>query len=77
MERTDVEVNTTRLTRYDYQISKQADLHLGNVPFYALIAVLMRRADSDNLELLKAAFPNIWADLQARYSAPGGKLDTD
>ena len=37
----------------------------------------MRKADSTNAAILRAAFPDVWADLQARYEAPGGVLDTD
>jgi hypothetical protein len=37
----------------------------------------MRKADSDNLELLKAAFPAVWEELQQRYNAPGGMIEGD
>ena len=42
--------------------------------FYALIMAAMRKADSDNIDLLKAAFPETWEELKARYNAPGGIL---
>lgn len=45
--------------------------------FDALIMAAMRQADSWNVEKLKAAFPDIWADLYARYHAPGGRLPFD
>jgi hypothetical protein len=41
-------------------------------PFYALIQAAMRQADTDNLEKLKDAFPEVWSDLQERYFNPGG-----
>jgi len=34
----------------------------------------MRQADTDNATLLKAAWPHVWIELQARYDAPGGFL---
>ena len=43
-------------------------------PFYALIQAAMRRADTQNLRALQSAFPETWADLDARYNAPGGLL---
>jgi len=70
-----MEPNLTRLSYYDYRARQQAEVVLVDTPFYSLVAVLMGRADTDNLELLKTAFPNIWADLKARYHAPGGLLE--
>lgn len=43
-------------------------------PFYALIMAAMRRADSANLALLQAGWPQVWHELQQRYNAPGGCL---
>ena len=45
--------------------------------FYGLIMAAMRRADTDNLERLKAAFPETWAELQDRYRSPGGRLASE
>jgi len=42
--------------------------------FRALIMAAMRKADTSNTEKLKNAFPEIWAELRARYDAPGGFL---
>lgn len=50
-------------------------LHLAEGSFYGLIMAAMRNADTVNLEKLKAAFPEQWAELQARYNAPGGCLN--
>lgn len=57
---------------YDYKTA----LKIGRLdyPFYALLMAAMRQADSDNLELLCDAFPEVWNELQARYHAPGGVL---
>jgi hypothetical protein len=42
--------------------------------FHALIQAAMRGADTLNASKLAAAFPDTWAELQARYDAPGGWL---
>lgn len=44
---------------------------------YALIQAAMRKADTPNLEALKAAFPETWAELQVRYNSPGGLLPSE
>lgn len=58
---------------YDYIKSQK----LTDEPFYALIMAAMRGADDVNLAKLKAAFPDVWEELHARYHAPGGKLPSD
>lgn len=63
---------SARLTLHDYEVSKW--LAGQDVPFYALVATAIRQADSDNALRLSVAFPQIAADLQARYNAPGGFL---
>jgi hypothetical protein len=57
----------------------RASIELGRTdpPFYALVMAAMRKADTTNAAILRAAFPSVWDDLQARYLAPGGVLDTD
>jgi hypothetical protein len=42
--------------------------------FRAQVMALMRQADTGNLEALKAAFPDDFEELRARYNAPGGLL---
>ena len=54
----------------DYKTSQW--LEADDVPFYALIMAAMRRADTDNMEKLKNAFPETWTELNARYNLPGG-----
>lgn len=51
-------------------------LHIAaeDYPFYALIQAAMRKADTDNTERLKSAFPQVYDELVARYHAPGGYL---
>jgi hypothetical protein len=46
-------------------------------PFYGLVMAAMLRADSLNADLLRGAFPDVWRELNARYHAPGGVLDSD
>lgn len=49
----------------------------GDPAFYALVLAAARRADTMNLERLRVAFPKIIAELEARYNAPGGRLEGD
>ena len=61
------------MSLYDYQASKQ--IAQEGLSFYALIMAAMRRADTDNAHRLRVAFPDTWAELEARYNAPGGLLE--
>jgi len=45
--------------------------------FYGLLAALVRKADTDNLDKIKAAWPGFVEEFMARYNAPGGDLPTD
>ena len=60
------------MSHFDYKQGMR--LAMASYPFYALIQAAMRGADTDNLEKLKAAWPQVWEELQARYKAPGGFL---
>ena len=59
-----------------YKQSKAIVMGEGEVdpPFYAIIMAAMRKADTRNLNHLKAAFPYCWKELQLRFNAPGGFL---
>lgn len=46
-------------------------------PFYGVVMLAMRRADTTNLSHLRAAWPTVYAELMARYHAPGGVLPDD
>ncbi len=61
----------------DYLIGVKIAAMVDDDFYYAIIQAAMRNADTDNLEKLKAAWPNVWKELQERYSAPGGKLKGD
>ena len=58
---------------YEYDESRNLLRH----GFYALLMAAMRKADTPNTVKLQAAWPEVWADLQERYDAPGGVLDSD
>lgn len=63
------------MSRFDYQASLR--LNSGDPPFHALVMAAMRQADTANLALLRTAFPEVWAELDARRDAPGGALPGD
>lgn len=60
------------MSLFDYEVSKR--LARSDPPFYALIMAAMRCADTGNLERLQRSFPDVHAELEARYNAPGGLL---
>jgi hypothetical protein len=63
------------MSYHDYQVSKQVAMY--DFPFYGLIMAAMRKADTDNTVKLRAAFPEVWDELQTRYNAPGGLLESE
>lgn len=46
-------------------------------PFYALLFAMIRQADSDNTEKIRRCWPEKFAEMRARYNAPGGVLPGD
>ena len=62
------------MSLHDYQVGQHIESQHSDDDFYGLIQACMRLADDDNLAQLKAAWPETWSDLQARYFAPGGIL---
>jgi hypothetical protein len=63
------------MSLYDYNYSQQ--ISLDDPPFYGLIMAAMRKADSDNIEKLRRAWPWVWQELEQRYHAPGGVIKSD
>lgn len=63
------------MSQFEYEAGRR--LAEADEPFYGLIQAAMRRADSQNAELLRAAWPEVWNELQRRYDAPGGRLIED
>jgi hypothetical protein len=57
---------------HEYVVSRE--LAAIDPPFYALIMAAVRKADTINLVKLRAAFPQVVAEFEDRYNAPGGKL---
>lgn len=60
-----------------FDFIRSNELERRDEPFFGLVMAAMRRADSDNADLLRLAFPDTWAELAARYHAPAGHVDGD
>ncbi|QYN40975.1 hypothetical protein K1T35_47395 (plasmid) [Pseudonocardia sp. DSM 110487] len=60
---------------YDYRIAEQ--IHHSRPPLDALIMAAMMGADTENAARLRTAFPDLAAETEARYNAPGGILPND
>jgi hypothetical protein len=63
------------MSLYDYRAS--ISFQLADAPFASLIMAAMRRADTANLAMLQDAWPEVWAELDARYNAAGGAIPGD
>ncbi|MFA5608326.1 MAG: hypothetical protein WDA07_14305 [Leucobacter sp.] len=63
------------MSLYDYRAANE--IAKADPPFYALIMAAMRKADTFNLARLRAAFPDVYAEVEARYNAPGAVLPED
>ena len=61
------------MSLYDYQTSRE--IAAEDYPFYSLVMAAMRQADSKNALALRNAFPETWAEFQARYEALAGLLE--
>lgn len=64
------------MSRHDYEMSRQIAA-LDGVTFYGVLMAAMRMADTQNTIKLLSVFPDTYHELDARYNAPGGVLDTD
>jgi hypothetical protein len=63
------------MSLHAYHVSRAIEKK--DAPFYALIMAAMLKADSDNTAKLKAAWPEVWAELEQRYDAPLGVIPAD
>lgn len=64
------------MSLYDYE--KAQEIWMEGYSFYSLIQAAMREADPENLKKLKAAWPEVWGELEARCASfDGGKLPGD
>ena len=59
-----------RLSLYEYEQSQKIEMR--RYQFYALLAALIRQADTDNTEKIKATWPDIYESFLTRYNAPMG-----
>lgn len=46
-------------------------------PFSSIIFAAMWKADPENSERLRLAFPNLYEEFMARYNSPGGAIESD
>ena len=69
------EIKGDVMGRWDYEVSKK--IISQDPSFESLIMAAMRKADTPNSQLLRQAFPEVWAELDARYNAPGGLLPSE
>jgi CRISPR/Cas system-associated protein endoribonuclease Cas2 len=64
---------TTGKYRYDYRQARERIMTEGYY-FHALLIAAILKADSANAARLQKAFPELYAETQARYDQPGGLL---
>lgn len=66
---------------YEYDGSRKVVAYLRRLTtgneFYTLIMAAMQLADTDNLEKLRAAFPDTYQELMDRYNSPGGLIGAE
>lgn len=55
----------------DFAYLTSLEIERREYPFEALIMAAMRVADRHNLELLRSAWPEVWAELYRLYNKPG------
>jgi hypothetical protein len=60
-----------------YEESRRIHAETRGAGFYPLLMAALRAADSENLERIRAVLPDVVAELQARYDAPGGVLPAE
>lgn len=58
-----------------YDASRDVYSYARQAGFYGMLMAALRGADSENYERIRAVFPDVVAELEARYNAPGGVLD--
>lgn len=60
------------MSYFDYAISKEIEKLRPS--FMGIIMGAMRKADDDNLKMLKKCWPGVFEELHERYWSPGGTL---
>lgn len=58
------------MSYHEYLAAKE--ILAADPPFYALLMAAIHKADTDNSEKLKEAWPELWLETYQRYNAPGG-----
>ena len=69
MDYLEIYQDSIKITRMAYKVN--------NDPFYALIMAAARCGDSDNIDKLEAAWPEVISQLTQRYRATLGILEGD
>jgi len=60
------------MSKRDYEVGRLVESAFRDDDYYGVVQGLMRMSDSDNILKLQRAFPEVHAELVARYNAPGG-----
>ena len=60
------------MSKYAYM--KSREILADDPPFSALIMAAMRKGDTENVALLRAAWPEVWHELWTRYWSPGALM---
>lgn len=63
------------MSLYDYR--KARDLQGQDTPVAALLMAAMLRGDTDHVNRLRLAFPELYQELTDRYHAPAGLLPVE
>lgn len=63
-----------QMSKWDYDVATRILAGDPEPSFAGLIMAAMQRADTTNAAMLRSAFPDVWAEVDARYNAPGGIL---
>jgi hypothetical protein len=59
---------------YDTEVGIVARNSNPEYTFQAWIMALCRKSDTKNTAIIQRCWPEIWAEMQARYNSPGGIL---
>jgi len=63
------------LSLHEYLYSQTLDRY--DPPFYALLFEMIRKADSDNIKIIEAMWPEKFEEFMLRYNAPHGVIPKD
>jgi hypothetical protein len=63
------------MSLHEYLYSRTLDKY--DPPFYALLFAMMRKADSENVRLIRRDWPEKYEEFKARYHSGGGIIPED